>query len=391
LSVTRAYPHPQSAPAQLTQRANPIGSAIFQVSSARSSPRRPTREATGDGTAAALRAGARARRPRVRPVPPHGAVAGIRGAGAAAAHLRGGAGRGARLVDGSCRPCTRWPSSRRVTSSPAPSSGGWLRRGPTTCCSTPATSAGRSCASASPASARRLAEHGYDLAEDLVPVAPAQHYHSGGVLTDLVGRTSLPGLYAVGETSCTGVHRGARRQPAGLELPCWRAWSSPTASPAMCVAYHGRRAAVRRAGRVVRCRCPGPGGVAGRRPAGSERRAGRRPVGEGLAEAARALAAVPTSDATAEPATAEWEATNLHQVATALTLVAALRTETRGGHLRVGLPEADDDRWLVRQVVALDDEARLAVRERVSDGSSGPVSTSRSEGCPRGGSRRSPW
>ena len=112
---------------------------------------------------------------------------------------------------------------------------------------------------------------------------------------------------------------------------------------------------------------------------------------KGLAEAARALAAVPTSDATAEPATAEWEATNLHQVATALTLVAALRTETRGGHLRVGLPEADDDRWLVRQVVALDDEARLAVRERVSDGSSGPVSTSRSEGCPRGGSRRSPW
>ena len=190
------------------------------------------------------------------------------------------------------------------------------------------------------------------------------------------------------------VHRGAPgcTAPTGWpRTPCWRAWSSPTASPAMCVAYHGRRAAVRRAGRVVRCRCPGPGGVAGRRPAGSERRAGRRPVGEGLAEAARALAAVPTSDATAEPATAEWEATNLHQVATALTLVAALRTETRGGHLRVGLPEADDDRWLVRQVVALDDEARLAVRERVSDGSSGPVSTSRSEGCPRGGSRRSPW
>src|SRR5699024_10138910 len=55
-----------------------------------------------------------------------------------------------------------------------------------------------------------LAAHGFDPAEDLVPVAPAQHYHSGGVLVDRRGRSSLPGLYAVGEVSCTGVH-GANR------------------------------------------------------------------------------------------------------------------------------------------------------------------------------------
>ncbi|WP_054743126.1 L-aspartate oxidase [Cellulosilyticum ruminicola] len=53
-------------------------------------------------------------------------------------------------------------------------------------------------------------EEGYDLARDLVPVTPAQHYFMGGIKVDLNGRTSLNNLFAVGETSCTGVH-GANR------------------------------------------------------------------------------------------------------------------------------------------------------------------------------------
>ena len=57
------------------------------------------------------------------------------------------------------------------------------------------------------ASCRQL---GFDPATELLPVAPAQHYASGGVRTDLRGRSSLPGLYACGEVSCTGVH-GANR------------------------------------------------------------------------------------------------------------------------------------------------------------------------------------
>jgi L-aspartate oxidase len=51
---------------------------------------------------------------------------------------------------------------------------------------------------------------GLDIAKDLLPVSPASHYCMGGVRTDLHGRTTVPGLYAAGEVSCTGVH-GANR------------------------------------------------------------------------------------------------------------------------------------------------------------------------------------
>ncbi len=49
-------------------------------------------------------------------------------------------------------------------------------------------------------------EHGYDVTKECIPVVPAQHYFMGGVKVDHQSRTSLPGLYAIGECSCNGVH-----------------------------------------------------------------------------------------------------------------------------------------------------------------------------------------
>jgi L-aspartate oxidase len=65
----------------------------------------------------------------------------------------------------------------------------------------------------------RLAEHGYDPAATPIPVAPAAHYTVGGIVTDLEGRSELPGLYAAGECAATGVH-GANRLASNSLLEC---------------------------------------------------------------------------------------------------------------------------------------------------------------------------
>ena len=53
-------------------------------------------------------------------------------------------------------------------------------------------------------------EHGYNVPDEMIPVVPAQHYFMGGIWVDSDSKTSMDQLYAVGETSCNGVH-GANR------------------------------------------------------------------------------------------------------------------------------------------------------------------------------------
>jgi L-aspartate oxidase len=93
--------------------------------------------------------------------------------------------------------------------------------------------------------AAALEEVNIDPARELVPVAPAAHYTMGGVTTDLDGRASLPGLYAVGETACTGLH-GANRLASNSLAECF---------------VFGRRAA------LAACEDPEPPARAALRPA----------------------------------------------------------------------------------------------------------------------------
>jgi L-aspartate oxidase len=90
-----------------------------------------------------------------------------------------------------------------------------------------------------------LRHAGIDPERELVPVAPAAHYMMGGIATDLSGRASLTGLYAVGECSCTGLH-GANRLASNSLTECFvfgaRAAGSAVEQPAPDVAQVGRAA-----------------------------------------------------------------------------------------------------------------------------------------------------
>lgn len=187
----------------------------------------------------------------------------------------------------------------------------------------------------------RCLELGIDPAEQPIPVAPAQHYASGGVRTDLRGRTTLPGLYACGEVSCTGVH-GANRLASNSLLE------------GLVFAHRIAEDLVERlaAGELPHADASDEGGsrLLDARHRGDVQRTMTRGVGPlrsagSTAEALAELAALDRAADAAEPGPSSWETTNLLHLGQVLATAAHLREETRGGHVRRDHPHHDDEGW----------------------------------------------
>ncbi len=178
-------------------------------------------------------------------------------------------------------------------------------------------------------------EHGVDPVTELIPVSPACHYASGGVATDLVGRSSIPGLYATGEVACSGVH-GANRLASNSLLE-GLVFSRRIAS-VLPDELRPRLAPVADAGPVGLV----SGEIRRELQETMTSRVGVLRSAEGLAEAGALLEkyAGVTTDAVDQES---WETTNLLTVGVALAAAAALREETRGSHWREDFPSRDDE------------------------------------------------
>jgi len=195
---------------------------------------------------------------------------------------------------------------------------------------------------------------GIDPVHQPIPVAPACHYASGGIATDLHGRASVPRLYACGEAACTGV-QGANRLASNSLLEGLVFGRRIAADIAAELAEDRRLPElgidVRSAGILA-------GAVRPQLQRQMSADAGVIRTAAGLTRMAGSLHRL-SAQRSSEPNTESWEATNLVTVASALVAAASRRTETRGSHWREDYPAADDA-WLGHLELRLGPDGTIA-------------------------------
>jgi L-aspartate oxidase len=223
-----------------------------------------------------------------------------------------------------------------------------------------------------PTIAAALAEVGLDPATDWLPVAPAAHYLCGGVVADLDGASSLPGLWVAGEAACNGVH-GANRLASNSLLDgmvfgprvveaVGEGRDGPRPTGAMRAVLGGGAAGGVPGRRLAAPAAVPTGNGAGDRSAVPPVAAGRSALqrtltadagvlrsdaslaaSEGAADRAGAVAdaALAAPDASPADLAAAHELRNLATVAGAIARAARSRTESRGAHARRDFPDID--------------------------------------------------
>jgi L-aspartate oxidase len=234
---------------------------------------------------------------------------------------------------------------------------------------------------------QRCHSYGIDVFQQPIPVAPAAHYWMGGVLTDLQSATSIPHLYAVGETASTGVH-GANRLASnsllecvvfgynmtGLTLPAWEAqpspgrslpWPTPLQDPDLLgdLAQQRRSLQQRVWNHAGICRDQQSLEAAIAQIDLQRQQFIQHPLSDWLLHTALPAAhhaQVSTADQP-ELLQAWGELRNLLDIAHLMLKSAAFRTESRGGHYRQDYP-SPSDRWQVHTLIHHDTLSTSAPR-----------------------------
>jgi L-aspartate oxidase len=302
-------------------------------------------EATGDGLALAWRAGARLGDLEFVQFHPTALDVGEDPMPLLTEALRGA---GARLVDGDGRPIFDTPNGE-LQARDVVARGIWaaLAKGRRSLLDA-REAVGDSFPERFPTVFEACQAWGLDPRVEPMPVAPAAHYHMGGVLVDLEGRTSRPGLWAAGEVACSGVH-GANRLASNSLLEALVYGDRVARSVETALSLGPRRARLRD---VASMASPPPGSPSETSDLQAQLRqlmwdeAGLVRTGEGLRKALEGIDAVDRR----MPAGA-GELRSLVTVARLIARAALARPESRGAHFRADFPRVDAG-WRRRLVLS---------------------------------------